>query len=482
MTTFHKAKIAVDLTPLRPGGENGGAKTLVVTLLRAFSILGADEFDYLLIAETWNHEELRSFQGSNMTCLLQSDIYCSTPTIKPNSESLTEDQESISVPTVHLKTRLKRNIKALTKQSFDQAMRVTRPWLSEDNSTLSSLKQWVKQRILQLPAGDQLLSPAQLPQQIEPQPIKAISILREQYGVDLLFCPFSSPHLAEEGLPLVAIAYDLQHLDLPFFFAPEERFHRTQFLRNLVDRAEKIICISNFTARSLVKHFQASEEQLIAIPICIHERLALRSEADVDETLVQLGLEKNQYLYFPANFWPHKNHRALLAAYSIYRQQYPETAVDLVFTGALESAQAELQEIVAHLGYEAHIHFLGFLNEPELVALWQGCRGLVFPSLYEGFGIPVLEAMWFNRPVACSNIGSLPEVGGDAVLYFDPRKPEEIAQAMAQIAHDNAFSISLQERAQLHIKNFSQQTMAEQYLSVFRNALGLAQPSLVSRL
>ncbi|NJL47130.1 MAG: glycosyltransferase family 4 protein [Leptolyngbyaceae cyanobacterium SM2_5_2] len=230
------------------------------------------------------------------------------------------------------------------------------------------------------------------------------------------------------------------------FFTPEERFHRTQFLRNLVDRAEKIICISNFTAQSLVKHFQATEYQLIAIPICIHERLTPYPEANVNDKLSQLGLEKNQYLYFPANFWPHKNHRVLLAAYSIYRRRHSLNALDLVFTGALDAPQVELQEIATYLGCEAYVHFLGFLGEDELVALWQGCRGLVFPSLYEGFGIPVLEAMWFDCPVACSNIGSLPEVGGDAVLYFDPRKPEEIAQAMAQIAHDDSLSNSLRER------------------------------------
>ncbi|NJL47131.1 MAG: hypothetical protein HC929_05990 [Leptolyngbyaceae cyanobacterium SM2_5_2] len=213
MMTSYKAKIAVDLTPLRPGGENGGAKTLVVTLLRAFSRLAVDEFDYLLIAETWNYDELLSFQGPNMTCLLQSEIYRSTHNIQPISEPLPENWETSSVSNVPFKAQLKRKLKALTKQSFRQAVRLTRPWLPQENSTLSNLKRWIKQKVLQLPGGAQLLlPPSQFPQQVEPQPVKAISILRDQYGVDLLFCPFSSPHLAEEGLPLVAVAYDLQHL------------------------------------------------------------------------------------------------------------------------------------------------------------------------------------------------------------------------------------------------------------------------------
>jgi glycosyltransferase involved in cell wall biosynthesis len=277
--------------------------------------------------------------------------------------------------------------------------------------------------------------------------------------------------LAEEGLPLVAIAYDLQHLELPFFFATEERLHRTQFLNDLVDRANKIICISKFTQQSLLKYFPVRENQLTAVPICIHERFTSICHEDMVNVLRSLGLSEGNYIFFPANFWPHKNHRMLLAAYSIYRLSYPNNALDLVFTGALEEPQVELREMTSNLGCEANVHFLGFLDEKELIALWQGCKGLVFPSLYEGFGIPVLEAMWFDKPVACSAIGSLPEVGDDAVVYFDPRKPESIAEAIGKIAHNEDLTMDLLERSRQYIKGFSQEAMAEQYLAVFSDAL-----------
>jgi glycosyltransferase involved in cell wall biosynthesis len=86
--------------------------------------------------------------------------------------------------------------------------------------------------------------------------------------------------------------------------------------------------------------------------------------------------------------------------------------------------------------------------------------------------------MWFDKPVACSNFGSLPEVGGDAVIYFDPRQPEAIARAIGQLAHDPQLTTRLRERARQHLQKFSQQRMAEQYLKVFREVVTANPPSV----
>ncbi len=475
MSQSRKVKVAIDLTPLRPGGENGGAKTLVVTLLREFAQCQSDEFEYLLIAETWNYEELRSFEGPNIRCCLQSDLpnALGLSVAGPPEAGDVEAVPPLPVRTTHpLKARFKGGLKRGLKQGLALVKRLAQPILHRENRLIQRLKAATKRRILALPSGAELLpTPPQTPADLVPQPLPSNKILKDLHRVDLLFCPFSSPHLAEEGLPLVAIAYDLQHLDLPFFFTPEESLHRNQFLRNLVDRADRIICISNFTKQSFIQHLKAEASQLIAVPICIHERLTPQADDVVVNRLNGLGLQADRYLYFPANFWPHKNHRMLLAAYSIYRHRYPEQALDLVFTGALEGPQAELQEAVSLLGYTDYVHFLGFLDEVDLVALWQGCRGLIFPSLYEGFGIPVLEAMWFDKAVACSTVGSLPEVGGEAVIYFDPRKPEEIATAMGQLTTDAELTQSLRVVARDWVCHFGQRAMAEQYLTIFGEVL-----------
>jgi glycosyltransferase involved in cell wall biosynthesis len=482
MTIPSKINVAVDLTPLRPGGENGGAKTLICTLLRLFADLRSQEFHYLLIAEPWNYDEITELTGANMTCVLRSEIYSPRPTF-PTVEGggLAAVAGSALVPTQVGSSpglSLKKTLQKTIKKAARATVRWLKPIYSHQNAHLLRVKaaakgsrwfEWAQARLSSVPVTN-LLPPSG----------QSIGLLQQQYAIDLLFCPFSSPHLAEPGLPVVAIAYDLQHLDLPFFFAPEECAHRTRFLSQLVSCASTIICISDFTRQSLVRHLAADLDQLAVVPICIHERLTPLDPDDLQPVLAGLGLAVDQYLFFPANFWPHKNHRMLLAAYSIYRQQHPDRALDLVLTGALEGPQIELREMVRHLGYQAHVHFLGFLQERELVALWQGCRGLVFPSLYEGFGIPVLEALWFDKPVACSAIGSLPEVGGDAVIYFDPRQPEAIAAAMGTLAHDGQQVVELRGRFQQHLTQFSQRAMAEQYLEVFQGVVAANKPQFSS--
>ena len=467
----NKIKIAIDLTPLRPGGENGGAKTLVMTLLTLFKSIQNQDFEYLLICEAWNREELLRFSGTNVNCVLRSEIYDSPRSISSDGVDAPGSQANLSSSTVNFGKRLK----AKLKSGFNRLLKSS---TSSLKGILGPRKQWfikVKNYLRKKSRSTKL--PKEL-NQLTRIAIKPSSRLSSLYGVDLLFCPFSSPHLAEEGLPVAAIFYDLQHLDLPGFFSQEERDHRDRFLQDLVYQAHRIICISDFSKYSLAKHFNTTEGQLISIPICIHERLVPPSDQLKTKTLADLNLEDNQYIFFPANFWPHKNHRMLLAAYSIYRHHHPTRAVDLVFTGALEAPQRELGEIVTHLGCADHVHFLGFLGEEAITCLWQGCRGLIFPSLYEGFGIPVLEAMWFDKPVACSHFGSLPEVGGDAVIYFDPRQPEAIAGAIAQLAHDQELISRLRTRARQHLQKFSQQRMAEQYLKVFREVVTANPPSV----
>jgi glycosyltransferase involved in cell wall biosynthesis len=120
----------------------------------------------------------------------------------------------------------------------------------------------------------------------------------------------------------------------------------------------------------------------------------------------------------------------LLTAYGMYRSRHPAQPLDLVFTGALTGEQQKLRAHIERMGIDRHVHFLGYLSEDDLAAVWEGCSCLIFPSLFEGFGIPVLEAMNFDKPVLCSRASSLPEVAGDAALYFDPRKPEEILKCI----------------------------------------------------
>lgn len=398
-------KIAIDLTPLRPGGENGGAKILVLSLLKRLQQL-APNYKFLLLTAPWNHDELTQYENKNTKCLLMADLTSKAP----------------------------------------NPVRKQAPYHKFIASILSKLR-------------NKLIN------------FKYHKPFLKSHQIDLLFCPFSAPIYAEKNIPLVAIAYDLQHLDYPFFFNANERQHRTNFLKNLLKQSQKVVCISEFTRQSFIKHFKATESQLTAVPICIQDRWTKLSEIAVTEHLSKLGLEDRNYAFYPANYWPHKNHRMLLTAYAMYRYQFPNQSLDLVFTGTLKTEENQLREAVVSMGLSEQVHFLGFLEEEALGAVWQGCKCLVFPSLYEGFGIPVLEAMAFGKPVIASNVGSLPEVGGDAVLYFDPRKPDELVSCLAKISSDTALVKELVESGYQQLKSFDGEQMAWDYLKIFEAAV-----------
>jgi glycosyltransferase involved in cell wall biosynthesis len=295
--------------------------------------------------------------------------------------------------------------------------------------------------------------------------------LLKSHKIDLLFCPFSAPNYAEDGIPTVAIVYDLQHLDYPEFFIQEERERRDKFLANLLKVADRIACISEFSRQSFIKKLNASADKLDVVYISIYDRWSGLNEETVKRYLQELDLKDCEYAFYPANYWPHKNHRRLLEAYEIYQQQFPDNNLDLVFTGALEREEKELREIVAKMNLINKVHFLGYLSEEALEAVWRGCKCLVFPSLYEGFGIPVLEAMGFGKPVLSSTAGSLPEVGDDAVLYFDPKSPEEIAKCLAKITTEPELVKELVSKGYDRLKFFNCDNMARQYLEIFDAAI-----------
>jgi len=173
-------------------------------------------------------------------------------------------------------------------------------------------------------------------------------------------------------------------------------------------------------------------------------------------------------MFYPANFWPHKNHSMLLTAYGMFLAHNPHSPLDLVFTGALNGGEDAIKQAVSQMGLAKRVHFLGFVPQEELAAVWFGCEFLIFPSLYEGFGIPVLEAMSIGKPVLCSDRTSLPEVAGDAALYFDPRSPRALLECIEKITTDTSLRSALVEKGRSRAELFHPDDMTGKYLEIFK--------------
>jgi glycosyltransferase involved in cell wall biosynthesis len=290
---------------------------------------------------------------------------------------------------------------------------------------------------------------------------------------DLLFCPFTLPIFRDSTVPVVSIVYDLQYHYYPQFFEPGDREDRERNFRETCRLADRLVCISDFVRETVLQNTNLKPEKVIAIPIRLSRRLKTPSPEMISSILKRYGLDPDEFLFYPANFWPHKNHAMLFTAFGMFCHRHPGSSLRLVCTGAPDAQMINWQETVRRMGLENRILFPGHLSPEYFSALFSSCRTLIFPSLYEGFGMPILEGMSLGKPVLCSDVTSLPEVGGEAVLYFNPKKPEEILNAMETIVDNRELAERLVERGRKWTVPFQNDLrMAREYLAVFHEVWG----------
>jgi glycosyltransferase involved in cell wall biosynthesis len=287
---------------------------------------------------------------------------------------------------------------------------------------------------------------------------------------DVVFSPLGSTALAGATAPFVAIVHDLQHVLYPEFFSEEQRQLRLQQLDLLVERADRLVCVSEFVRQSMLRSTAARPEQLAVIYHTTFQELPTPSPASSAETLNALALTDARFVLYPANFWPHKNHARLLEAMAAFNAA--GAPLHLVCTGAPDAAMAGLTQTAANLGGSTWAHFPGYVDREALAALYAHCWALLYPSLSEGFGLPLLEAMRFGRPILCSQTTSCAEVAGDAALLFDPTRPEEIRATLEQLDRNPALAETLARRGRQRRKRFGTPAdVARHYLDLFDRTL-----------
>lgn len=423
-------RIAIDLTPMRAGGENGGAKLMTMEVIRYLG-LNTSAFEFILLTTNICHHELASLDAWNVhrCCVTGYDL------LGPEPEA----------PKPNLITRLKTAFANNSEQ----------PVKGRLNESL--------QAIANQTASNKLL--------------KAID-------ADLLFCPFTAAYFFDPTVPAVSVVYDLQHRYYPQFFSLLERQQRDRNFKETCRLASCLVTISNFVRNTVIDQDKVPGERVVTAYIRLSRRLSgdapskisKRSYARALSYLDKYGLKPERFLFFPANFWQHKNHAMLLTAFGMYRAAHPQSTLKLVCTGAPDARMDALIHAAEQMGLTPWVVFAGYVPDPEFSALLENCKALIFPSLYEGFGMPLLEAMEHGKPVMCSNVTSLPEVASDAALLFDPRKPGDIVHAIARIENEPELAKSLIEKGYLRVATFGGGSeMANEYLQIFRDVI--ASPS-----
>ncbi|MGA2453501.1 MAG: glycosyltransferase family 1 protein [Solirubrobacteraceae bacterium] len=240
-----------------------------------------------------------------------------------------------------------------------------------------------------------------------------------------------------------------------------------------VRRSHRVIADSHSTREDLVALLGVSPERIDVVPLGLG---AVRREAPPPERDVrarfELG-ERSVVLSLSAKR-PHKNLLALIGALA---QIAPEQRPVLVIPGYPTAHELELRARADALGIAEDVRFPAWVSSEELEGLWSIARAFVFPSLYEGFGLPVLEAMARGVPVACSNASSLPEVAGDAALLFDPRDESAITTAISRLLSDEALRARLGELGVAQAERFTWERTARLTLESYGRAMATAQPS-----
>jgi glycosyltransferase involved in cell wall biosynthesis len=292
---------------------------------------------------------------------------------------------------------------------------------------------------------------------------------REMRGieVDIIHHPFTVVTPLGTGIPAVLTFWDMQHEFFPEFFSRLELRKRRRIYPASVREAERVIVSSAYTGDCLAERYDVAAEKIEVIPTGYGPEYRVIDDPEgLQRVRTKYGLDR-PFLFYPAATWPHKNHKNLLAALRILKESYGFDG-ELLLSGIAMQSHGEIMAEVGRLGLSGCVRLLGYLHAGELPWIYNLARMLAFPSLFEGFGIPIVEAMACGCPVVCSNMTSLPEVAGDAGLLFDPRIPEQIAETVWSVWTDEAKRREMQGRGLARARLFTWDETARKTIEVYR--------------
>jgi glycosyltransferase involved in cell wall biosynthesis len=270
--------------------------------------------------------------------------------------------------------------------------------------------------------------------------------------------------------PIVLTLYDLIPLVLTHYWSARSRLIYRLAHRLALRRADRIITLSASAKSDLIRLFGVQPDRISALPAAVDDRFTPATPEAIAAIRHKYDLSMPYTLYVGINK-PPKNLVSLIEAYARLAQESPSLYYQSVIAGAWDERYPEAKQRAAELGLTRHVRFLGPIPDDDLPTLYSGADLFVTASLYEGFGLPVLEAMACGTPVACSNTSSLPEVVGDAALLFDPLDVVAIASVIRHAMDDPNLRIDLKQRGQQRANEFSWPRVAQQTLEVYRSAI-----------
>jgi glycosyltransferase involved in cell wall biosynthesis len=284
-------------------------------------------------------------------------------------------------------------------------------------------------------------------------------------GVDVAHGPVFAGPLAAD-CPFVVTVHDLSFLRHPHLFRPANRLYLSTMARVSARRARRVIAVSAHAARETVQLLGVRREKIDVIYHGVDPTFRPLKEEQVADFRARKGLPA-RFVLFVGTLEPRKNVLSLVEAFA----RLAEPDVALVLAGGRGWYYEEIFERIEQLGLHERVVLPGYVPYEELALWYNAAAVFAYPSLYEGFGMPVTEAQACGTPVLTSNVTSLPEAAGDGALQVDPHDVEEIAQGLRRLLVDAALRDDLRRRGLAHAARFVWQRTADETLDVYRRAL-----------
>ncbi len=286
--------------------------------------------------------------------------------------------------------------------------------------------------------------------------------LLRQHQADVYHSPYYlMPY--RSGAPTALTLYDLIPQLFPAYFSAQRRLlaHLTTWLA--LRRADQVIAISQATRQDVQAHYAIRPQKITVIPLAPDPRFTPQLAAEVQRVRQQYALPETYVLYLGINR-PHKNLLRLVEAWTAV----PSNSATLVIAGAWDSRYPEIKERAHALGLDEAVRFIGPAADADLPALYSGAHFFVFPSLYEGFGLPVVEAMACGTAVITSHTSSLPEVAGEAAVYVNPHDTADITGQINHLLENPSLIADYRQKSLAQAQKFTWRNTAVATLNLYR--------------
>lgn len=295
-----------------------------------------------------------------------------------------------------------------------------------------------------------------------------LKIYSEKKKLDVFFSPSHySPRFS--SVPTAISVMDLSYLFFPETFAKKDLFQLKNWTSYSVKKSKAIFTISQASRSDIIKEYKVKENKVFVTYPGIRRIPTLKPVIYPAKMLKEKYNITDKYFLFVGTLQPRKNITRLIEAFSMLKKKKGNDDFQLVIVGKKGWLYEEILQSPEKYGVSDSVIFIDFAPDEDLPALYRNAVCFVLPSLYEGFGLPILEAMENDCPVITSNVSSMPEAGGDAAQYVDPNDAEDIYKKMELVYEDDSLRKKMIEKGRDQVKKFSWEKTARQTLDVLRS-------------